>query len=119
MKFYGIIIKSDKIALIHEYTAYGRLSSFLKNDSSIGWDLKSKLCHDITLALFHCHELNISNFNLILENIYLTNDWTVKIAGFNKDNNKRKSGEIFPSIIHWVAPEAVSSDQETRLSFER
>ncbi|CAG8512948.1 9132_t:CDS:10 [Funneliformis mosseae] len=124
LKFYGIIIKADRIALIYEYAAHGKLSSFLKDNSLLGWDIKSKICHDITLALFHCHELNISNFNLKLDNIYLTSDWTAKIAGFNKDNDKRKSRESLnspspDSSMHWVAPEAVSLDQDMRLSFER
>ncbi|CAG8499790.1 11820_t:CDS:2 [Funneliformis caledonium] len=124
LKFYGIIIKADRIALIYEYAAHGKLSSFLKDNSLLGWDIKSKICHDITLALFHCHEFNISNFNLKLDNIYLTSDWTAKIAGFNKDHDKRKSRESLnspspDSSMHWVAPEAVSLDQDMRLSFER
>ncbi|CAI2163851.1 4857_t:CDS:2 [Funneliformis geosporum] len=124
LKFYGIIIKSDRIALIYEYTAYGKLSTFLKENSLLGWEIKSKLCHDITLALFQCHELNISNFNLKLDDIYLTGDWMAKIAGFNNDYDKRKSRKSLNSLspdnsMHWVAPEAVSLDQDMRLSFER
>ncbi|RIA85220.1 kinase-like domain-containing protein [Glomus cerebriforme] len=141
LKFYGIITKADKIALIYEYASHGKLTTFLKNNSSsissnmtssslsnnnsIGWDIKSKLCHDITLALFHCHELNISDFTLKLDDIYLTDNWTVKIAGFKNNNNKRIRDEslnafsTFQSIgtIHWDAPETISSDQEMKSSF--
>ncbi|CAB5369653.1 unnamed protein product [Rhizophagus irregularis] len=94
LKFYGIIKKDDRIALIYEYATHGKLTTFLKNNS-LGWDIKSKLCHDITLALFHCHELDIS-------------DYTINLNDFN----------TFQSIgtIHWDAPEAISSDQEMKLS---
>ncbi|CAB4415284.1 unnamed protein product [Rhizophagus irregularis] len=123
LKFYGIIKKDDRIALIYEYATHGKLTTFLKNNS-LGWDIKSKLCHDITLALFHCHELDISDYTIKLDDIYLTDDRTVKIAGFNKNNNKRKKEDslndfnTFQSIgtIHWDAPEAISSDQEMKLS---
>ena len=137
LKFYGIIIKPNRIALVYEYTTHGKLSTFLKNNSSflppstssllnnsIGWNIKSKLCHDITLALFHCHELNISNFNLKLDNVYLTDDWKVKIAGFNRNNSERENEESFNAFrstgtVHWVAPEVVSFDQEMKLSFNK
>ena len=136
LKFYGIITKAERIALIYEYTTHGKLSTFLKNSASssslnnskgLGWDIKSKLCHDITLALFHSHELGISNFTIKLDDIYLTDNWTVKVSGFNKNNNKRKKEEslngfsTFQSVgsVHWDAPEAVSSDQEMKLSFNK
>jgi hypothetical protein len=140
LKFYGIITKADRIALIYEYATHGKLSTFLKNNSLsnmtsssnnnsiiLGWDIKSKLCHDITLALFHCHELDISDYTIKLDDIYLTDDWTVKIAGFSKSNNKRKKEESFTGFntfqsigtVHWEAPEAISSDQEMKSSFNK
>ncbi|GBC09539.1 hypothetical protein RclHR1_08960006 [Rhizophagus clarus] len=124
LRFYGIITKADRIALIYEFATHGKLSTFLKNNS-LGWDIKSKLCHDITLALFHCHELDIADFTIRLDDIYLTDDWTVKISGFNKSNNKKKNEEslngfnTFQSVgtVHWDAPEAISSDQEMKAFF--
>ncbi|CAG8621728.1 9448_t:CDS:2 [Rhizophagus irregularis] len=99
LKFYGIIKKDDRIALIYEYATHGKLTTFLKNNS-LGWDIKSKLCHDITLALFHCHELDISDYTIKLDDIYLTDDRTVKIAAISSDQEMKLSLINHPKLAN-------------------
>ncbi|KAG9299475.1 hypothetical protein G9A89_009428 [Geosiphon pyriformis] len=121
LKFLGFMLRGDKIALIIEYAANGTLNTFLKRNQTIGWELRAKLCHDIALGLFHCHEENIVNYNLKPENIYLTTDLTPKLTGFISD--KRRSEEdvtLFQptGTIHWVAPEVVAVDLSMKKYFE-
>ncbi|CAG8504285.1 11010_t:CDS:2 [Ambispora gerdemannii] len=121
LKFHGFMLRGDKIALVTEYAANGTLGQFLKKNTSIGWELRAKLCHDIALGLFQCHEERITHFNLKPENIFLTTDLTPKIAGFT--NNKSKIDEdltVFqPSgTIHWAAPEVIANDASMKQYYQ-
>src|SRR5579883_2921349 len=79
LKFHGFMLRGEKIAVVREYAANGTLASYLKRNLTISWEARAKICHDIALGLFHCHEEYIVHYRLKPENIYLTSDLTPKL----------------------------------------
>lgn len=121
LAFHGFMLRGDKIALVTEYAENGTLSSFLKRNVTIGWEMRAKLCHDIALGLFHCHEERIVHYTLRPDNIYLGADMVPKIGGFTSQKYRTDDDPTIYNpggTVHWLAPENLASDTNMKRYYE-
>jgi len=99
--------------LVLEYAAKGDLFSYIEKTKAFQDEVARHIFHQILDGLQHIHDNGYAHLDLKLENIYIDQDYVVKIADFDlsrpisaKDFNPRRVGSV-----NYMAPEIQEDKQ--------
>jgi len=86
-KFYDSFIDEDFVCIVLQYCPKGDLNKFIQSQKGIPLSEKKiwKIFLEICLGVEYLHNKNIIHKDLKTSNIFLLNDYTVKIGDFGVD----------------------------------
>ena len=115
VKFMGSIDNTKELLLVMEFVEGESLYSYLKskNERRLGEDETRGLFRQILLAIQYCHKRNIAHRDIKLENILLTDHYTIKIIdfGFSIYTPHRTKLKNFCGTPSYMAPEIVTKKE--------
>ncbi|KAJ3028054.1 UNVERIFIED_CONTAM: hypothetical protein HDU68_002570 [Siphonaria sp. JEL0065] len=111
-QLYEVLTTESKIYMFTEYCAGGEAFDFLCNVNRMDDQdpVTRKMFREIVEAVAYCHEKNFVHRDLKLENVLLTEDFTVKVIdfGFTRPYNERNLLDTYCGSVAYAAPEMIT-----------
>ena len=108
-----IIFREDYIFMILEYCSRGELFDFISKNGRASPAATKRIFAQLVRAVNYLHSKNIAHRDLKLENIYLNEDFNVKLGDFGFCHSSDKQTLLSTSCgsCFYVAPEIIRGEQ--------
>jgi serine/threonine protein kinase len=108
-----IIFKEEYIYMILEYCSNGELFDYICKNGRANTDVVKKFFAQLVSALSYLHAKNIAHRDLKLENIYLDEQYNVKLGDFGFCHSSDEDTLLSTSCgsCFYVAPEIIKGEQ--------
>jgi serine/threonine protein kinase len=115
VKCYGICVRPPQLAMVLEQCSRGSLSASLTRDKEC-WTTIRKLraCLDASRALSYLHSIDIVHKDIKLENLFVTNNWQVKLGDFGESTATVRASQLcsdpLVGSVVYMAPELIGDN---------
>jgi len=111
VQFLGICT-SPVLCIVTEFMERGSLADYLKSDSELDWELKTRVITDVASGMAHLASIGIVHKDLAARNVLLSDGLIAKVSDFGLSRQTDEEG-LYISLntangpLKWMAPESL------------
>eukprot|EP00358_Blepharisma_japonicum_P000993 CAMPEP_0202954870 /NCGR_PEP_ID=MMETSP1395-20130829/51201_1 /ASSEMBLY_ACC=CAM_ASM_000871 /TAXON_ID=5961 /ORGANISM="Blepharisma japonicum, Strain Stock R1072" /LENGTH=276 /DNA_ID=CAMNT_0049670745 /DNA_START=1260 /DNA_END=2087 /DNA_ORIENTATION=+ len=111
VKVYGVVDYDKKIGLVLEFCPKGGLNSYIKKSSNIIMEERLNMMYGASLGLEFMHAKEICHFDIKPHNMFLSEDYTVKLADFGMSEHLEEGKVFKPGFtLLYCSPEQIKGE---------